>query len=280
MRTVLSHFVAGICALFWALRHHRGLNVRASECLCYYRKSLFLALSYVGLCRHNNVRNLAGAGLAGFLCCAYDVVTDWRSFEPDSYNQFRDLLTRHVSRDLQRIALSLYEKDRLRTLEDDGLERGAIALHFILPLMGSLAEVNRELNLQALGRSCQIVDDILDFEEDAERRELNCLLSPNAQNYLDSFVNEFPADTIYRLFGRRTVLSKVFITARRKAHSMRQFMDIPSQHLLQSQTLPTSLRGSAGSCSTCSFKQVPGDPYEDVGDEQAREIRTHHEFRT
>ncbi len=243
---MMSHLIAAVSAILWSLVHHHALGIRPREWNRYFKKSILLSMCYVGFCRVKSLRNLWNTGLAGSLCCAYDVVTDWRGFDPPALAAFRTVLARRVTSDLQGIAMDLAERDNNNQLQHDGLERGVITLQFILPLMGSLANIKREVDLQTLGLSCQIVDDILDIQEDTDRDELNCLLSPRANVYLDYFINNFPSEKIYHLFGRKTALSHAFTMARNKALLMRRGLATPRRERRQARAASISLRDFGG----------------------------------
>jgi geranylgeranyl pyrophosphate synthase len=91
----------------------------------------------------------------------------------------------------------LYDKELLNELEEDGLDRGYIALRFTLRLMG--CEKAREglwPNVDEIGRLFQIVDDVLDYEQDVASGEMNCLNSIRRDEYLRQLIEKFaPSET-------------------------------------------------------------------------------------
>lgn len=160
---------------------------------------------------------MVGAGKAAFLCCSYDVITDWRHFDPALLPLFAKQLDRHSSTSLRELAIDLYEKDKAQKLADEGLERGAIAFRFVTEMMG-IQEVfaSKGADLDHTGRVLQIVDDVLDYEEDIVEGETNCLASANKQIYLQELITT----NIHQLFPTNTPLTAVLEIAREKAKSL------------------------------------------------------------
>src|ERR1043166_945148 len=101
------------------------------------------------------------------------------------------------------MAWALYDKESNDRLEDDGLERGAISLRFILKMMG--CETQREAtwgDLDDLGQLLQIVDDVFDYEDDVAAGEQNCLRTPNKDVYLGRLFEGLSNERTHQLFGR------------------------------------------------------------------------------
>jgi hypothetical protein len=96
------------------------------------KKSLRLGLCYAGFAVPWNPTEAWKAGEAAFLSCAYDVVTDWHGFDAKGRSVFKSILIHLSEPQLQELALTLYDKDSQKQLCENGLERGAIALRFIL----------------------------------------------------------------------------------------------------------------------------------------------------
>jgi len=94
-----------------------------------------------------------------------------------------------------------------------------VALRFILKMMG--CEKQREAtwgDLDELGRLLQIVDDVLDYEDDAVASEQNCLSTADRDVYLGQLLEGLSNEETYRLFGRaRSVLVLAIAHARKKA---------------------------------------------------------------
>jgi hypothetical protein len=169
------------------------------------------------------MREAWDAGEAAFLCCAYDVVTDWRLFDTKSRVTFEKILCERVQQsEIQELAIGLYEKELNDGLAEDGLERGAIALRFTLKMMG--CEKAREVawgDLDELGRLLQIVDDVLDYEEDVVSGDTNCLRSVRRSVYLRQLISQLGSADARRLFGDTgSVLISVVEMAGRKAEAL------------------------------------------------------------
>lgn len=215
--------VAVISTLLSSVRCGRLLKVSRTEWRRYLEKSVNFSLCYVGLGAKQSYAEAWRAGSAGFVCCAYDVVTDWRLFQDDYLVVFRRILDQRVdSQVLRELALDLYRKELCNELEDEGLERGAIALRFALGVMKCEAEREASWgNVNEMGRALQIVDDVLDFEDDLRRGETNCLTSTRRHEHLNTMVQRFSDDGIAAAFGEGCgVLGLVILRARDKALRM------------------------------------------------------------
>ncbi len=206
--------LSALTALFWSVRYHRTLGIRASEARRYYVKSINLALCYRAFDGHGLPQHPEKAGRAAFLSCAYDVTSDWRGFTQDATLTFETVLRQLAPSPLADLALTLYHRDRLAQLDDDGLERGAVSLEFICGLMGSSADFD-PFTVPELGLLCQIVDDVLDLEGDVQRDELNCLRTPNRGLHLAALLQAIPA--MNHVFRRRFLMRLVIGRAARKA---------------------------------------------------------------
>ena len=219
--------VAVCCSLLLSLRHARDLTVRSSEYRTYFQKSANLALCYSGFRSTSSLRQAIRAGQAAFLCCAYDVVTDWRAFSPELLNVFRAILKKHTTSDLANIAISLYFRDRDRCLAQDGLERGSIAFVFVTRMMGSDQYFIERTSIKRLGVLLQLADDVLDYEEDLEAGDLNCLISPRRNDYLIAATRELSEEFLQIFPAKGFVLTHVMQQARRKAADL---LGEPSLH--------------------------------------------------
>jgi len=216
-RHPIGHGIAVSNAEFLSLRHKRDLGVTSSEMMRFLKKSAHLALCYSGFAVSHRIEEYIGAGRAAFLCCAYDVITDWRSFDSASGDKFENMLEAYADSTLKDLAIQLYEKDRDNSLDDNGLERGSIALRFVTEMMEVRVRLeDKGVDIDATGRLLQLVDDILDLEDDAKAGEANCLLSPRRNSYLQELIT---AD-IERHFDPGSVLNLMIEKARRKAERL------------------------------------------------------------
>lgn len=219
---ILSHLTAAFSALVRSIQYARMLEIARAERLRYLKKSLRLGLCYAGFGDAWNLKEAWKAGEAAFLSCAYDVVTDWHEFDESARGVFKDILNELSEAELQGLALALCDKDSNQQLAADGLERGAVALRFILRMMG--CEKQREArwgDLSDLGELLQIVDDVYDFEDDTAAGDQNCLSTPNRDIYLSRLLEGLKPENCQRLFGRApSVLVIAIGRARSKARCL------------------------------------------------------------
>jgi hypothetical protein len=217
---LITHFTAALCAFLRSVQYARKLEIRRGEWKRYLKKSFSLGLCYAGFATDSKVKEGWMAGEAAFLCCAYDVVTDWRGFDSKSREAFEDILYKRApAPELQSLAIGLYEKELSNKLEDDGLDRGSIALRFTLKMMG--CEKTRESmwgDVDEVGRLLQIVDDVLDYEEDVACGDTNCLTSAKRNMYLRQLLQNMNGVEVRKLFGDvDSILVKVIKRAEQKA---------------------------------------------------------------
>lgn len=215
---ILSHIVAALNAFLRSLQYARALRISRSQRVSYTKKCIRLALCYAGFGTPWNLKEAWKAGEAAFLSCAYDVVTDWRHFDSQARDSFERILIKLSNVELRKLAMALYDKDSKNQLSVDGLERGAVALEFILKTME--CEKQREAkwgDLIKLGELLQIVDDVLDYEDDAAADQQNCLTTPNRTIHLKRLLEDLNRENSRRLFGERSVLVLAIAQARKKA---------------------------------------------------------------
>ncbi len=222
---LLNQTVAALSALLRSVEYARLLGIRRRELIRYLKKSVSFGLCYAGFGTPGRVREAWMAGEAAFLCCAYDVVTDWRHFDDTARSGFEIILrARAPEPEIQDLAISLYDKEQFDSLSADGLERGAIALRFTLKMMG--CERARETSwrdLDRVGYLLQIVDDVLDYEEDIASGDTNCLKSARRDTYLEWLRSEMGSVEARGLFGDNgSVLVRVIESAWSKAERLVQ----------------------------------------------------------
>ena len=215
---IFSHIVAALSAFLRSVQYAGILGISKAERIRYVKKAIRLALCYAGFGIPWNLMEAWKAGEAAFLSCAYDVVTDWQHFDKKARSAFEGILTDLSGVELRELALTLYDQEVNNQLSEDGLERGAIALRFILKTMG--CESQREAtwgDLDDLGELLQIVDDVFDYEDDAAAGEQNCLRTANRDVYLGRLLEGLSNERTHRLFGRaRSVLVLAIAHARKK----------------------------------------------------------------
>lgn len=204
----------GVYSVCLGLRFWRDLAIQWREGVKYLNKVFSLGVLYAAFVKPATVRGFVGAGRAAFLSCAYDVVTDWRSFSSAFREPFENQLQRLVPEWAVELTMDLYWADRLGTLRDDGLERGGIAVEFITGVVGSKAFF-AAFGIERLGRLLQIVDDVLDLEHDIDCGELNCLVRPLAAEYLEVLIDS--QEEMLRLFRADWMMRLAIVRAGRKA---------------------------------------------------------------
>ena len=215
---ILSHFVSALSAFVCSVHYAEILKISQAERVRYVKKSIRLALCFAGFGTPWNLIEAWKAGQAAFFCCAYDVVTDWRHFDKDSRLSLEKILIDFSQFELRHLAWTLYDKEANDQLEEDGLERGAISLRFILKMMG--CEKQREVSwgdLDDLGKLLQIVDDVFDYEDDLAAGDQNCLVTANRAVYLRRLLGGLSSENSRKLFGSsRSILILAIAQARRK----------------------------------------------------------------
>ncbi len=216
---MFSHFLAALVAFFWSFRHQKTFQIKAEERRRYWLKSVHLALCYRGFAPDCKPRSLMGAGKAAFFCCAYDVVTDWRDFDPKLFESFESLLRRSVPAEAAELALTLYKQEKMDLLTEDGLSRGTVALEFVTKLMNTESYIRQRTDFNHLGIIMQIVDDVLDLEEDKREHKTNCLFSSGREEYL-SLLAKFPINENEGFLPGGRILWNVVRSAQQKAEGL------------------------------------------------------------
>jgi hypothetical protein len=199
--------------------YRRQLQIKPTELVRYTTKSTNLAACYAGFSQHGTHNEAVGAGKAAFLSCAYDVISDWNK---SSYlrGALEGILDAEVSPELKSMALELLDRDMAGHLQHDGLERGVVALRFVLELMGLQENFETKTDVDKLGIDLQIIDDVLDYESDIPVGDTNCLTSNNRTTYLKQVVDAFSDESIQNLFPHAGVLGFAIRKARNKAQQM------------------------------------------------------------
>lgn len=218
-----AHFTAAASALALSLRYGRRLGIRSKEWVRYLKKSISLGLCYAGLGTQGTLREAWKAGEAAFFSTAYDVVTDWRGFDPKARGRFEQILSsRNVEPSLRSMAIAVYLHKQHNQLKEDGFERGIAGLRFVLGMMDCVrARETAWSDLDEVGRLLQIVDDVLDLEDDVRRGDVNCLTTPRRDSYLRKLMLGFGRGEVTRLFGdSRLVIVMVVEKALLKAQRL------------------------------------------------------------
>jgi hypothetical protein len=210
---VMNRFIAICGAIWFSFRYMIRLKIAPKEISRFLLKSFNLAICYSGFSIPGAVGQAFQAGKSAFLCCAYDVITDWRRFDCHALDIFKGILLAEARSDTMAIALELYAKDISGHLDEDGLERGSMALRFVTRTIGSEGFFAERVDIDFAGRLWQLVDDLLDYDADLKAGDLNCLTSANRVNYLkraelllmEPFASTFLKDRVLAHVTRRAV---------------------------------------------------------------------------
>ncbi len=208
--TAVSRAVV-LSSRWWAV-----LGVKPREWTRFFLKSANLSLCYSAFRNGFDFNQAIGAGTAAFLCSAYDVVTDWRHFDPIRGRVFSGLLARYTTQRLSCLAQSLYDAEMRRELSEDGLERGVVAFRFVIAMMGIEQVTAEEYSIHDLGRTLQLIDDLLDFESDSKSGDKNCLSSTRSLEFLREGV-ALTQSRLAPFLLRDSILARVTEAAVKKA---------------------------------------------------------------
>jgi hypothetical protein len=160
--------------------------------------------------------------MASVCCAAYDVLTDWHGINVSNRKLLAEIVTAVVGSGLAAIALELYDKEAAESVADDGLERGYDSIRFITGLLGSQHRIEKRFDLKRLGMALQVVDDVLDYEDDLSKGELNCLVFPRWREHLEFMEAELTGKQMGILYSQGWVFRVVVRHALQKARRLRR----------------------------------------------------------
>lgn len=212
--------VVAATGLVDSIRYAHALQIKPDETRRYFKKTVDLSMCYAGFMQDRSFSQARGAGHAAFLSCAYDVVTDWGK-PRDLQTSFARILDSQTSPDLADMALDLLKRDTEGVLLDDGLERGVVALEFVLQMMRVREIFDRKCDIRQLGLDLQIVDDVLDWEDDVSKGDQNCLTNTELrEKYLKRLPDDLNDAMLQDLFPYGRILNYAIRHARHKAGKM------------------------------------------------------------
>lgn len=209
-------FICLESSLRFSIRYRRELDISWRNSGRYYKKSVSLAWCYLGFSVRKTLHEARAAGLAGFLCCAYDVVTDWHHFDQKMLERYRGILCDLVPGELQSMVHILLDRELSCELQFDGLERGVTAFAFITKLMGTDSFYDSGSRKHLLGMALQVVDDLLDYQHDVALGEINCLRSERAAQYVSLMKSVLDSDKLPLLFSRSFFLRNAIKKAQKQ----------------------------------------------------------------
>ncbi|MDD2785540.1 MAG: hypothetical protein PHS79_01445 [Patescibacteria group bacterium] len=185
------------------------------------RKSRNLAFCYLAfsLCGIANsiIWPVASSAVA---CAVYDLLTDGRGICERNLEQMIRVLGPFLPPQSLSIAADLYHKEMACSLTCDGLERGADTIRFVHTVLGFDTCVELGLSEWHLGRALQTIDDLLDYDSDIVRGELNCLTSVRAPEHVEFARCLLASDAARGLYMRGPALYLVVKRALGKAISL------------------------------------------------------------
>lgn len=221
----LGYAISAFVSSMYSIKYWNRFDLTLNEKLKVILKSINLSLCYSSFADSGNIKHYIKAGLAGFFSSAYDIVTDWKSFEQIYKKRYFEIILHNVkSIEIQQILLNMYERDKEGVLDIDGLERGADSLKLILLFMDNIEQFQMKHNLKEFGYCLQIMDDILDFEEDRLNEDLNCLLSDNWEQYLIRFKVFFEMNK--NIFNSSPIMKYVINKSRKKISYIKEINNI------------------------------------------------------
>jgi hypothetical protein len=207
---------AAVKSLSLAWRYRKLLSICSSETSRYYCKAINLALCYAGFSPDSSIYRFKKLGEAAFVSTAYDVITDWRAFGKPELEAFKVIMSEcKLNPRACSIAMDLYCKEIEGTLNDDGLERGEMAMLFISEMADFGKLLGGPDDIKNLGWFSQAVDDILDYEDDVKYSEMNALTSPGRIRYLESALS-------YPWLQMRSSLPHSYILDKAVGHALRK----------------------------------------------------------
>lgn len=200
-------------------RYANSLQIRPSEAYRYFKKSINLAACYAGFAQELSKPQAVGAGKAAFFSCAYDVVSDWKK-PPAVHLAYEKIMHKEAPKKLEEMSAGLLDRDIKGLLKYDGLERGVVATYFVLEMMGLRDKYEQKTDVDKLGITLQIVDDVLDYEGDVKVGDVNCLTSVNRNKYLTQLLEVFREENMHELFPYAGILGIAVKKSRNKAADM------------------------------------------------------------
>ncbi|WP_143062851.1 hypothetical protein [Bradyrhizobium sp. OK095] len=157
------------------------------------------------------------------LASAFDYASDGVCFQHDAITTFKSLVQDTVPRDVGLQIIELIERKQQCRLKVQGLERGVSTLEIVLSHFGQHNRLLADGDVYDAGILCQIVDDVLDFEGDMDRGELNFMRGSNfcehlsalvEWNYIDRFRRSAYPLALFRAIGKAQVKARKLLDSR------------------------------------------------------------------
>lgn len=145
--------------------------------------------------------------LHALLCAIYDYDSDWPRGDRKGGN-FAHLVPLIACERARDMGLKLFRDDVAGDLQEDGLNRGGIALVFYQLLVQSRwLGAYKEEQIYQFGCDLQIIDDLLDLEKDRRNNDTNCFRLPGREAEFAARVRSFMQGAF---FGRLVASSRTY----------------------------------------------------------------------
>jgi hypothetical protein len=140
-----------------------------------------LSICFLGFATKFNAKAVQKSAELGMMSSLFDLVSDGLRYEVSAVEKYLNKCEEIFSQSSSRILTDLLQAKKKNQIPLDGLKRGEIALIVVLDHLGELEEFNKLQSTSEIGELLQIVDDLLDFEEDAKSNHLNFLKGANGE---------------------------------------------------------------------------------------------------
>jgi hypothetical protein len=204
----------------------KAFDIPPARRFSYGVKSCNLAACFLGFSVREDERFYRKSAELGFLASTFDLVSDGLHFDSDAFRTYGNLVRALVEPEVAEITLGLMERKRQGRLGAQGLERGIESLRIIIKHLGVEEYWQSEEDLNQVGILCQVVDDVLDFENDIARRELNFIGKLDFKEHLH-LLSTWDYKRQFQLSRYPLVLFHVISIA--KAKSRRLLIDFASR---------------------------------------------------
>jgi hypothetical protein len=183
-------------------------------------KSANLAICFLGFAGHSGENVFRRSAELGFLASIFDLVSDGLRFESTAMTLFESLVKSTVDKDVAQIIFNLMTRKQERRFTSCGLDRGVDALRIVIKHLQAEDYWASESEIHEAGTLCQIVDDVLDYEKDVARHELNFLGHRDSKMHIQQLMNwDYKRQLHYSCYP--SVLFGVIRKAQAKAKKLR-----------------------------------------------------------
>jgi hypothetical protein len=170
----------------WALLPR--FEVSQAKRVHYTIKAANLAVSFLGFSIDGGQEFLVRSADLGVLASLFDLSSDGMSFDREAVRRFQTIVQSTLDASTAQIIFDLLSRKKDGAIRVHGLERGVDALHIVLKHLRADVFWKSEADVREVGILCQVVDDVLDYENDIVRGELNFLRAGDSRVYLDKLV--------------------------------------------------------------------------------------------